>query len=142
MWILLENMRQKYYHYKMWEDWKNGMYRNVGREEKIPLIKAARELLSDPIRLFKVMSNVVRDWKISAEVNLTNLGENRRAWLGQAACCYACNVPEDLTRAAWNMLDLDIRIRANEVATRVIKNWEGENKDYLERGDQLCLKFL
>ena len=117
------------------------MYRDVECDEKAELIELASQLLSDPGDLYCAMDGVVRKWRISAEVNMTNRGENRRAWLGQAACCFIHDVPEDLTREAWNTLSIDVRVKANTVATHVIKEWESQNLEYMEKRDQLCLKF-
>jgi hypothetical protein len=67
---------------------------------------------------------MLRDWPRAAEHNLTNREQNRRAWIGQATCCYSSNAPEGATRLAWWVLLADERDRANAVADRVIAEWE------------------
>jgi hypothetical protein len=81
------------------------------------------------------MQAVVDTWAIAASVNLTNLQQNRRAWLGQAACCLEHKCPEDVTREAWNTLSEDVQRSANAVAMQIIEEWDRC------RSDQLTLTF-
>jgi len=117
-------IKQKFHDYRLWEDFQHGMYttdiRNEGSDELVLLGKA---LLASPEELHNAMWNVVSEWKIAAEVNLTNNGCNKRAWLGQAACSLTHNVPEILTRQSWGMLTDDERIAANKVADQIIQLW-------------------
>lgn len=113
-------MINKYYtHYTNWEDWKNGMYRDV--KEKEYYIKKAIECLRDP---YLSMYGVIKEWKQSTKENLSDISSNRRSWLGQAACCYKYGVPENLTRVAWGLLTSEERINANKTADKIIKLWE------------------
>jgi hypothetical protein len=50
--------------------------------------------------------------------------QNRRAWLGQAACRLRARAPAIATRAAWPQLTDDQRATANACAARVIREWE------------------
>jgi hypothetical protein len=118
-----------FHHYELWEDWRAGFYRDVEPYEVNELIGSACSLLSDSERLRRSMMRVVRQWPFSAEVNLTNLGCNRQAWLGQAACCIELGVPEQLTRQAWGLLLESHRVRANAVADSVINLWVGERTE-------------
>jgi hypothetical protein len=104
--------------YSDWEDYKAGMWsnENSGKEEK------AKGLLSDPMRLHAAMRSVAFDWPIACEVNLSH-PPNNRAWLGQAACCYAVGANEESTRGAWGMLTDPQREQANAIADRVIQEW-------------------
>lgn len=132
-------MERIYHHYKKWEDWQNGMYGEGDKKKEGQLIKSAVDLLSNPSKLYVAMFQVATKWKHAAEVNLTNKSRNRRAWLGQAACCYEHKVPEILTKTSWWMLDEKTQNEANSIATKVILEWE---KLQDEKGDnQLCLKF-
>jgi hypothetical protein len=109
--------------YTEWEDWQAGMYRDVSREEEERLTAAAASLLSDPHRLASAMREVTTEWKNSSEANLHE-PPNNRAWLGQAACAFAENVPEQLTRAAWGTITDAERMQANRIADRVIDEWK------------------
>lgn len=108
--------------YTEWEDWQAGMYRDVSADMRDGLVAAAAALLADPNRLASAMRSVSVEWRFAAEANLHE-SPNNRAWLGQAACCYAASVPEDLTRAAWGLLNDEQRRTANGVADRVIDEW-------------------
>ena len=140
---------QVFFHYKEWEDYKNGMYRIFSgtEEERGLLILSARSLLSNPERLMREMVTVAFDWPISASVNLSNANRNRQAWLGQAACCSLSGCPEELTREAWNTLTDEQKKEANRVADVVSSAWEQKyNSDFVSRqislweGSEKCQK--
>lgn len=109
--------------YTEWEDWQAGMYRDSSAGDRESLVAAAAGLLADQNRLASAMRGVTVEWRFAAEANLHE-PPNNRAWLGQAACCYAAGVPEELTRAAWGLLTDDQRHAANRVADRVIEEWK------------------
>jgi hypothetical protein len=73
------------------------------------------------------MLEVVRLWPVSCEHNLTEPAQNRRAWLGHAACCMAIGCPEDVTREAWWHLTDQQRTDADQRATEAIQRWECEH---------------
>ena len=115
-----------YLPYWEWEDFANGLYAvpyDLSSE-----ILAARELLSSR-SLYGAMGAVVDFWPRAARHNLTNLHQNRRAWLGQAACRLAACATAVATRAAWGQLTDDERDMANGAADRILREW-GE----VERG--------
>lgn len=115
-------MIQKYYtHYKNWEDWQNGMYRDIKPNEKEYYLNKAIECLRNPK---ESMLNVIKNWTYASKENLSDLTSNRRSWLGQAACCYQFKVPEHITRECWGKLTKDERINANKIAEITIKKWE------------------
>ena len=120
-------MERIYHHYELWEDYKNGMYNECkqGRAERV--IEAAR-ILGTPEICMEAMKKVVSEWKISTEYNLSNVGVNRKAWLGQAACsCYA-NIHEDETREAWGIMTEEQRVMANKIAQTIISQWQREHE--------------
>lgn len=118
-------MRRIFHHYEKWEDWKDGLYRrSVGDAADEILISRSARLLSDIAMLDRAMTAVVDEWKHSAEVNLSNRSRNRRAWLGQSACCLVCGTPEHLTKQAWHRLSPAEQERANAVADSAIEYWE------------------
>lgn len=117
-------MQQVFRHYTEWEDWQNGMWRACDDAERATLRCLAAAILSTPTDLLQSMQNVCEQWPIATAVNLSNHGQNRRAWLGQAACALACKSPEDVTREAWNTLSDTVKLLANATATSVIEEWE------------------
>lgn len=88
------------------------------------IVREARELLKNSDLLYLYMSLVVRRWKHAAEQNLSNTSMNRRAWLGQAACCFYAFAPENLTKQAWHELTDEEQTLANAIADKVIREWE------------------
>lgn len=118
-------MRKKYHNYKDWEDYQAGMFR---LDNDPNAVQSSAYLLSDPQRCYDAMLAVVMKWPVAAEHNLTKEDKNRRAWVGQAACCYAVGSPDHATKQAWNLLMTDdTRATANAIADTVIQLWE---KDY------------
>lgn len=108
-------------HYKNWEDWQNGMYRDVSKEEYLKFVEASISVLRDPKN---AMAKVVEEWPMSSRQNLSDFKSNRRSWLGQAACCLQANSPEQCTREAWGKLTNKERINANKIAEKTIRKWE------------------
>lgn len=72
----------------------------------------------------KYMLRVAKEWPISCEQNLTDYSQNRRAWIGHAACALAMKCPEDIVREAWSYLSEKQQIAANAEADKAIEEWE------------------
>lgn len=70
------------------------------------------------------MLRVAREWKYSCEHNLSCETQNRKAWIGHAACALALLCPEDIVREAWGHLSEEQQREANHVADIAIKYWE------------------
>ena len=131
-------MKQVFYHYTLWEDFKNGMYDEIkdGRNERV---NKAVELLSDTKKLYENMKRVTREWKFATEQNLTNMSINHQAFLGQTACNIYAGVKEDETREAWGILTNEQRYKANKVADKVYYEWE---RDYTRNKPNFQLSLL
>lgn len=114
---------QVFHPWQEWEDYRAGMWRAVAVTAKA---EAACRVLGDPDVFYNAACDMLRDWPKAAEHNLTNTDQNRRAWIGQATCCYLTGASEQDTRNAWWLLLLDERDAANAVADRVIAEWEAE----------------
>lgn len=139
-------MKQYFAPYYNWEDFKNGMYEIPKEESRTMEIEKSVLLLSDSDSFNVLCETVLREWKISSMVNLTNTSCNRRAWLGQASCNYKYKVTETSTRMAWAELSEEKQIYANEIATKWIKifesNYEREiRKIYPRVGRQMLLRW-
>jgi hypothetical protein len=120
-------MRKVFYPYTEWEEWKAGMYE---LDVQPALIKAAADLLASS-KLEEAMYEVTKEFPRSTAHHLTATNENRKAWLGQAACFLKVGAPDDATKSAWWTLTDTERNEANACAERIIKNWEG-NYGYAE----------
>lgn len=116
-------MQRIFHHFSLWEDYRAGMYdeNKYGRSERV---QKAAEILGSPALCRKAMEKVISDWVIATEYNLSNLEINRKAWLGQAACCCYAGVHEDETREAWGIMTEAQRIEANKIAAEIIKDWQ------------------
>jgi hypothetical protein len=119
-------MTRIYHHYRLWEDWIDGLYRQTITPAEDVIVSRASRLLASPDWLHKAMMQVAIEWRHAGEVNLSNRHRNRQAWLGQAACCLVCGATEDLTKKAWHILSLAEQEAANRVADKVIAYWEIE----------------
>jgi hypothetical protein len=121
-------MKQIYHPYWNWEDYKAGLYQNFednyDEQETYRLATKARDLLADSILFKDTALTVIAEWKIAAEVNLSNIARNRQAWIGQASCCYVFGIPEFITKYGWRMLTPEQQLAANKVADEVILQWE------------------
>jgi hypothetical protein len=120
-------MKQIYANYQEWEDYQNGMYSQTNIIDKDKKVFEAIKLLSDPVLFYNILKKIIIEWKVSSDVNLSNKSINRRAWLGAAACCYYCKCPEYLTRIAWGLLNKNTQDIANNIAEKIIKNYETKN---------------
>jgi hypothetical protein len=120
-------MMRIYHPFWLWEDFKAGFYdveTRYNEQQVNELAIKAKELLSNS-RMFELTAlKVIKEWKHSAEVNLTNPSRNRQAWIGQASCCYYWHIPEYITKIGWRLMTFDEQEEANSVADLVIKKWE------------------
>ena len=109
------------------EEYKAGMWSLVGSEDaKVRLIVEAVALLRSP-EFSDAIARVMNEWPVSCRAEFTSPG-NHIAWIGQAACCLARGVPEDLTRRAWWKLTDKQRAGANRIAGNALASWEGSIK--------------
>lgn len=134
-------MKQKFYHYTMWEDFQNRMYDEVkeGRQDRV---KQAVYLLSNTSLLYEQMTRVTQEWKYATEQNLTNASINHQAFLGQTACNIWQGIKEDETREAWGILTCEQRYKANKVADRVFEEWKAQYERKYESNYQMSLSDL
>ena len=135
-------MNQIFRPYETWEDYKNGMFDTDKKEDELLLIKKSELLLSNEDLFFKVSLKVLNEWKNSADNNLSNKNINRNSWIGQSACCYNHKCPEILTRIGWGNITERQRVRAHNVAKKIIKIYEEKNrKIHNGMGEQMLLKW-
>jgi hypothetical protein len=79
------------------------------------------------------MKRVVNEWKYSCEHNLSDMTQNRKAWLGHAACALALLCPEDIVRSAWGFLTRTQQSKANWQAEKNINIWESKQNKITQR---------
>jgi hypothetical protein len=124
-------MKQVYYPYWLWEDYKSGMWRKIDKREESVFLNRAILFTGNDELYGKWMIEVIRKWPISCENNLTDQSKNHQAWIGHAACSLSFNCPEYITRQAWWILTDKQRESANKKADYAIDLWyyKYNNKD-------------
>lgn len=114
--------KRKHFHYSEWEDHKAGLYSTASFTDT--QIDAAKTILGNGQKCLDAMRRVITEWPISTEQQLTDESQNRRAWLGQAACCIEAGVSDTATKQAWWKLTETDQNTANAIADTVIWEWE------------------
>lgn len=115
-------MERIFHHFSRWEDFHAGMYDESkdGRQDRV---RRAAVILGTPELCQEAMEKVIAEWPIATEYNLSNAEINRKAWLGQAACCCYAGIHEDETREAWGIMTEPQRVEANRIAAQIIRRW-------------------
>lgn len=133
-------MKQVYYPYWEWEDYHSGMWDKArGGEEE--LLRQAIEFTGSHCLYGIWMRAVIKLWPKSCEHNLTDLGQNRCAWLGHAAVSLAIGIPEYITRSAWGYLSKDQQDKANRQAELAIIQWEQTTGRGDRRNAQMLFEY-
>lgn len=124
-------MKRKFYNYLQWEEYKQGMWRKVDVKQEQQYLDKAIAFTGDHMLYGHWMKQVITQWPISCEQNLSNAEINHKAWIGHAACCIAFNCPEYIVRMAWHHLTPKQQDLANEQAEIAYKIWVGQQtKNY------------
>lgn len=130
--------------YRNWECFNNGMYRT---ETNKIYYKKAIKFMSDTDKFKKAMEYVILNWKNTMIHHLTNSSINKRAFLGQCACSYAIDCPEQIVIIAWKELTDEQRINADLEAQKLIDNYilkineKQNNSVYHGLGVQMLLQW-
>jgi hypothetical protein len=117
-----QSIKRIYHPYWLWEEYEHNMWGAVNDRAKF--LKLAIKFTGDHKLYGRFMIQVIQKWKYSCEHNLSNLTQNRRAWIGHAACAIAHQIPEDIVREAWSHLTEEQQYLANKEADRAIEAWE------------------
>ena len=128
---VIDSTGRIFYPHTLWEDANNGFY-SVGLlcPEKVSFCK---NVLSNQELFWDIMCQMRIDWPYSFQFNVSNFTQNRRAWLGQAACCYNHNAEFNVTIYAWGLLDKNTQDEANKTAQKMIDLFEREEMDYAKK---------
>lgn len=117
-------MNRIWHPFHKWEEYRSGMWSTVGGMRRKQMLEAAIRFTGDHELYGQWMQRVVMEWPISCEHNLSDVAQNRRAWVGHAAVAMAEGIPEDIVREAWAYLTDEQRRLANLQADRAIETWE------------------
>lgn len=121
---ILDASGRIYYPHYVWEDANAGLYNMSQYDDE--LIRKCILIFEDQELFWDVLCQMRIDWEKSFEFNLSNKTQNRKAWLGQAACCYNHGASFNVTIAAWRMLSEKNKVESNETAQRMIDLFEKE----------------
>lgn len=124
------NFKKVWHPYTKWECFRYGMWRTVSGKKRLVLLKKAIEFTGNAELYGSFMLVIIEKWPITCEHHLTEIGSNRKAFVGHAAAQFAIKSPEDITRQAWGHLSLEQQDEANYKADQAIAIWE---KKYNER---------
>ena len=113
-----------YHPYWDWEEVDANMWGSVS--DKAKFLELAIEFTGDHKLYGRFMMRVANEWPVSCEHNLSNITQNRKAWIGHAAVALAIGCPEDITRKAWGYLSQEQQDLANGVAQQAIEHWENK----------------
>ena len=121
----MSSLSRVWHPYWKWEEKDFNMWGAV--EDRELYLQRAIEFTGNAQRYGKYMMRVVKEWRYSCEHNLTDRSQNRRAWVGHAACALAFQCPEDIVRQAWGHLSEQQQNEANAQADIAIGYWECQN---------------
>lgn len=113
-----------FHHYEKLEEFHAGLWSIRRGSIRRGFIDAAADLMRQADDFQEAMKQVISEWPVSCEHNLTALATNRIAWLGHAGCCIATGSPEECTRAGWHTLSREEQDAANKAAEEVISEWD------------------
>lgn len=133
-------IKRVYYPYWQWEESSSIMWGKV--KDRAAYLQLAIEFTGNHKKYGMAMMRVIDEWPISCEQNLSDTSQNRRAWIGHAACAIEINCPEDIVREAWHHLTDEQRRDANKQADIAIESWETRKKGLSKcQKDQLELTY-
>lgn len=115
-------IKRIYHPHTKWEEVPANMWGKASNREAY--LSVAVDFTGNAKLYGEHMKRVAKEWKHSCEHNLSNTTQNRRAWIGHAACALAFGCPEDITREAWKFLTESQQNEANDVADLAILEWE------------------
>lgn len=91
-------------------------------------------VLSDTEQFKAYAIEMLGAWPESACAHLCDPGRGRRAWVGQATCCFVHGATVAETCEAWVLMPRVAQIAANDAALQAILIWEASQRDQLTLG--------
>lgn len=119
-------MKRIWHPFTAWEDVE--MWTPCHASERRGILEKAIAFTGDHVLYGKAMLDVLSAFPKACEHNLTDIGMNRQAWIGHAACFLAIRCPEDVTREAWGLLSDEQRDLANAEADKAIDIWVADHE--------------
>lgn len=122
----MKKIKRIYHHCDLLEE--ASMWGTCKPSEREELIQKSYDLFVEPDRFMDACRKVLVEWPFSSEHNLSAKVQNRKAWMGWAACCVNHGSTEYATRNGWRYLTDSQKDIANYVAQCVIEEWESCQK--------------
>jgi len=114
-----------FHSFDKWEDYRHNFYGGVSSYPTQNTVQLCADLLKDSNKFEAALYNIITKWPNSCEHNLTNVGMNRIAYLGQAACALVLGVPASVSMGAYNTLTQEEQLIANKLAQTYLDLWLG-----------------
>lgn len=125
-------IKQVWVPYWQWEDFQNGMWRKLTKDEESYFLQKAIDFTSNWKDYGQAMIEVIEAWPYTMLNSLTSPSTNKRAFIGHCACSYKHDLPEYIVRQAWKEITEQQRNDADEIAELVYLEWlekhEKENR--------------
>jgi len=134
-------MKQLFHHYTLWEDFNAGMWNKVTKLQEDEMVKIAVEFTGNAVKYGSAMIRVIDEWPVTCEHNLTDLNQNRRAFIGHCAVCLQLGIPEYITRIAWHKLSQKQQDEANAMADNAITLFETRLSQKIYNHAQTVIEF-
>lgn len=84
-------IKQQFVPYWEWEDYLNGMWRKLPKEDEPKFLSNAVEFTGDWVKYGAAMGEVIELWPRTMLNSLSNKSLNRRAFLGHCAVQFKIN---------------------------------------------------
>lgn len=118
-----KKIKQVWVPYWQWEDYQNGMWRKLSKEEEPKFEQLAFEFTGNWNKYGDAMIEVVKNWPLTMLNSLSSPSTNKRAFIGHCACSYKYNIPEYIVRRVWKELTDKQREDADEIAELCYMEW-------------------
>jgi hypothetical protein len=120
-------MERIYHEWDKWECYEAGFFSSLIKGNKQELTDLCISLYKNQEDFKFICNSIIKEWKYSCEHNLTNDSLNKIAWLGQSACAKKFGICSDISREAFNHLNVFEQGIANGIADNCIKEWEAKH---------------
>jgi hypothetical protein len=120
-------MTRIFHPYDKWEDYRHGFYGGMDYP-KDKTLELCASLFKDLPKFEAALKTIINEWHYSCEHNLTNEAMNRIAYLGQASCALVYNVPSSVCVGGYNLLSLEERKAADDLAEKYLNIWSEKHE--------------
>lgn len=119
--------------WELWEDYKHNFYGGVVEDwQRDNTMQMYADMLRDLSRFEAALQVITREWVHSNRHNLTNVGLNRVAYLGQCACALLYKAPHKECRGGYQLLSEEEKSAADAMAQKYLDKWLAENAEARE----------